>query len=97
MIEYGPDDKRDRWGHTIKAAPVYKECFSTQVEAENTAMQISKEHKKWTVCIYDTQGPEEEELPDTLWLIASFERGIKWANSNYTDALRKKNYPKSYK
>jgi len=92
MIEYGPDDKRDRWGHTIKAAPVYKEYFSTQVEAEKTAMQISKEHKKWTVNVFDTQGPTDEDLPSTLWLMASFEGGIKWTNDNYTKALCKEDF-----
>lgn len=92
MIDYGPNDKLDKWGHVVKAAPVYKKYFDNQFEAEKTAVQISREHKKWTVCIYDTQGPEDEDLPDTLWLIAAFERGIKWTNDNYTKALHKKNF-----
>lgn len=87
-ISYGPDDKRDRWGHTVKAATIYSKYFDKYIEAEKAALQISKEHKKWTVNIFDTQGPVEEDLPDTLWLIASFERGIKWTNDNYTKACR---------
>lgn len=92
MIDYGPNDKLDKWGHVIKAAPVYKDYFDKYSEAEKAAQQISKEHKKWTVCIYDTQGPEEEDLPDTLWLIAAYERGVRWDNDNYTKALRKKKF-----
>ena len=91
-INYGPDDKRDKWGHTIKAAPVYSEYFDKYVEAEEAALQISKEHKKWTVCLYDTQGPADEDLPSTLWLMVSFEGGMKWPNENYTKALRKNNF-----
>lgn len=91
MIEYGPDDKRDRWGHVIKAAPVYKMYFDSNIEAEKAAIQISREHKKWTVCIYDTQGPEDEELPDsTLWLMVSYERGRDYRNKHYTTALHNK-------
>ena len=92
MIEYGPDDKRDRWGHTIKAAPVYKMYFDNHFEAEKLAVQISMEHKKWTVCIYDTQGPEDEDLPgSTLWLMKAYERGEGYCNDNYTKALHRKN------
>ena len=87
-ISYGPDDKRDKWGHTIKAATIHSEYFNKYVEAEKVALQISKEHKKWTVNVFDTQGPVEEDLPDTLWLIVSFEDGIKWTNDNYTKACR---------
>lgn len=92
MIEYGPDDKRDRWGHVIKAAPVYKMYFDSNTEAEKVAVQISREHKKWTVCIYDTQGPQEdEELPDsTLWLMVAYEGGIDDRNEHYTKALHKR-------
>ena len=91
-INYGPDDKRDRWGHTIKKATVYTQCFDSHIEAEEIAVQISREHKKWTVCIYDTQGPEDEDLPgNTLWLMVAYERGIRHENHNYTEALHKKN------
>lgn len=91
-INYGPDDKRDRWGHTVKAATVYTEYFDSHIEAEEVAIQISREHKKWTVCIYDTQGPEDEDLPDnTLWLMAAYERGTRYENHSYTMALHKKN------
>ena len=91
-INYGPDDKRDRWGHTIKRATVYTQYFDSHIKAEEVAIQISREHKKWTVCIYDTQGSEDEDLPgNTLWLMAAYERGIRYENHNYTKALHKKN------
>ena len=92
LIEYGPDDKRDKWGHTIKAAPVYTMSFDSHIEAEKVAMQISKEHKRWSVHLLDTQGPEDEDLPDTTWLMKSFEGGVCWKNDNYTKALRKSNF-----
>lgn len=84
-ISYGPDAKRDRWGHEVKAAPVYEMYFDSLLEAENAAMQISKEHKKWTVSIYDTQGPQEdpEDSQSNVWLIKSFERGKVYENPNY--------------
>lgn len=96
MIDYGPNDKLDKWGHVIKAAPVYKMYFDEYTEAKKMALQISREHKKWTVCLYDTQGPEEEDLPDTLWLIVAFEHGMRWVNDNYTKALRKMNLTIKY-
>jgi hypothetical protein len=44
------------------------------------------------VCIYDTQGPEDEDLPgNTLWLMVAYEGGTRHENHNYTEALHKKN------
>jgi len=87
MIEYGPDDKRDRWGHVVKEAPVYKMYFDSSIEAEEAAVQISRKHKKWAVSAYDTQGPEDEG--NTLWLMVSYEKGIAYRNNHYTLALHK--------
>lgn len=90
FVSYGPDDKRDRWGHTIEAAPIYNEYTDSYVEAENIAIRISKEHKKWDVHIYDTLGPiEDEEYPlDRLWCISSYKGGRKiFQNDNYHNDL----------
>ena len=85
-IIYGPDDKRDRWGHTVKAAPIYTQYADTYIKAEEIAVKVSNEHKKWTVCIYDTQGPQEdsEDPQSSLWLIKAFEKGVAYENHEYT-------------
>ncbi len=88
-ITYGPDDKRDKWGHTIKAATGHVEYVGTLAKAEQLAVFISKAHKKWTVCVYDTQGPQEdpEDPMSSLWLVVAYEKGVAYRNANYTKAI----------
>lgn len=92
LIEYGPDDKRNRWGYLVEAAPVYKQYTDSYEEAKEIASKISREHRKWTVSVLDTKGPQddpEESASNETWLIFSCERGKIYYNENYMEVLHK--------
>ena len=75
MIEFGADDKRDRWGHSIKAAKRHKLYAYSFIRAEKIAIKASLEHKKWDVHIYDLYGPSEKYSPCSTWLVRSYKAG----------------------
>lgn len=92
-ISYGPEDKINKWGYIIKAAPVYTKYANSDIEAEEIAMRISKEHKKWDVHIFDTKGPQDdpEDSISTLWLMKSYKKGtLVFENYEYYKTLNKK-------
>lgn len=72
----------DKWGHIISTES-YECFFETLQEALECAKSLKG--KKWTVNIYDMQGPVEdiEDSLSRIWLVCSFERGTLYPNNNY--------------
>lgn len=90
-IEYGKGPKLDRWGHYLPDQPPIHSVFvETLEEAKRIAFSISLEHKKWSVNVYDTQGPSlEEDTSTETWLVYGFEKGICMTNDDYFKTRRK--------
>ena len=92
-VSYGPDDKYNRWGHLVKAAPVSSKYFDTSSKAEEVAKELTIKYKNWTANVFDMEGPQEdpEDSQSRLWLICSYKRGKKIDNTEYIKALFKTN------
>lgn len=84
-VTYGKGPKLDRWGHYLPDQPPIHTIFAeTLEEAKKTALNISLEHKKWSVNVYDMQGPSlEEDIPTQTWFVYGFEKGICMTNDDY--------------
>lgn len=72
----------DKWGHIISTER-YECLFETLQEALECAKSLKG--KKWTVNVYDMQGPIEdtEDSLSKVWLVCSFEKGTLYPNNNY--------------
>ena len=94
-IQYGKGPKLDRWGHYLPDQPKLHEVFTeTLEEAKKKALEISLEHKKWDINVYDLQGPAlkeyDEEGQFSTWCVYGFTAGrLLMENDYYFQTIRK--------
>ena len=93
-VTYGKGPKTNKWGYFLpkdQQPPTFERYFSNYNDALQFASEMGRLHKKWSVCMYDLNGPLLDEEA-TVWLVVSFEKGNPIFNSNYTEALERKSH-----